>query len=185
MKRWMTVIGTLLLVMVVANATPVFAGTTMGFTQGVSQWVNARKCQWTTIGSVSINAPGPGYVVVTASGMSTFNTNAILELTLSTNPAARGDWVFWLTAAPPMPTFQTFTVRMVFEVGAAGVQTYYLNGEGCNYKRGKMHVETGSITAEFYDTVDVQPGATINSAGSTNSVDSSQQLLPQKPNPAR
>lgn len=163
MKRRITVLGALLLAMVIANTTPAFAGNTMGFTQGVSQWVSANACQWTTIGDVTINTPGSGFVVVTASGMASFNTNAILELTLSTNPAEQGDWVFWLTAAPPMPTFQSFTVRMVFEVTGAGLQTFYLNGEGCNRKRGKMHVETGSITAEFYDTADVQPGPTVNS----------------------
>jgi hypothetical protein len=163
MKRRITVLGALLLVMAIANVTPASAASTMGFTQGVSQWVSANASQWTTIGDVTIDAPGPGFVVVTASGMASFNTNAILELTLSTNPAEQGDWVFWLTAAPPMPTFQSFTVRMVFEVSGAGLQTFYLNGEGCNRRRGKMHVETGSITAEFYDTADVQQGPTVNS----------------------
>lgn len=154
------VIVALSLAVLATNVVTAFAGSTMAFSQGVSVWVNANSCAWKRCASVPINVTEPGYVVVTASGMATFNSNAVLALTLGTTPAARGDWQFWVTAAEPMPSYQSFTVRRVFQVTTPQVYNFYLNANSCRNPPGRMHVETGSITAEFYPEADVEAVAT-------------------------
>lgn len=150
MKHRKTGIFSLCLLILAISTVAASAGENMAFRQGAMTTINANGCAWKRCAFVPINVPGRGFVVVTASGMASFTSNAVLELTLGRTAAAKGDWQYWLTAAEPMPSYQSFTVRRVFPVTSPKVYYYYLNGRACDNPSGSMHVEVGSITAEFY-----------------------------------
>ncbi|MHC1724997.1 MAG: hypothetical protein AB9866_03055 [Syntrophobacteraceae bacterium] len=145
-----TGIVALCLVILAISAVTASAGESMAFRQGSMVTVDANGCAWKKCAFVPIEVPGRGFVIVTASGMASFTSNAVLELTLGTVSAAKGAWQYWVTAAEPMTSYQSFTVRRVFKVFDPKVYNFFLNGRACDNPAGSMHVEVGSITAEFY-----------------------------------
>ncbi len=158
---------------------PVGAAETLAFSQKQTVWVGSGgSAGWKQCASVTINVDGPGYVVVTASGMATFGSNTVLDLSLATQSAQFGPWQFWLTAAPPFTSYQAYNVRMVFKVGSAGAKTFFLNGKSV-FGGAAMHVETGSMTAEFYPNASVQPPA----AAPKGAQQDQKQLLNTEPRP--
>lgn len=133
---------------------PAFAGTKLAYKQKFETvTLNGGSCSWRALGNVSMNVPGPGYVVVTAAGMAFFESDAFLTVSLGAGTSYRsGDWLFTLSPGPgPNLNYQTFSARMVFPVSAAGPRTFYFRGRSCSPSQpGAIGVQTGSITAEFY-----------------------------------
>jgi len=166
------VVGFFLLTVMVGTA-PARAGEILAFKNGNTVTMSTKATVWKTCTSVNIDAPAAGYVVVSASGMAGFPSNAILALTLAAKPAVAGPWQFRVTAAPPMPSYQSYTLRQVFQVNA-GSRTFYLNSKGFSGNpAGTLSIETGSITAEFYPTSAVQP----NTVPASQSVQQQPQIL--------
>jgi hypothetical protein len=165
-----TVLAGLLLAMVtLAAATPSLAGQVMAYKEKLGAgpnylYVAAGACTWKNVAPIKITVPEKGYVIVTASGSAYFNSDAILTLSLGAmNTYQRGDWLFSLTPGPaPFLNYQSFSPRIAFPVAAAGTYTFYLRGRSCAPSEpGRITVQTGSITAEFYAAADVQPPASL------------------------
>ncbi|MGA2401604.1 MAG: hypothetical protein ABSG91_07835 [Syntrophobacteraceae bacterium] len=136
--------------LVVAAAVPAVAGQTIAFSQQLKTNIRSGRGVWISCGSVTLNAPAAGYVVVTASGMAWFDSYAppTLTLTLAKTKAAKGPWIFTLT--PGRLPYQTYTVRYVLQVNA-GSNTFYINAESNDGDWwGSIGVQTGSLTAEWY-----------------------------------
>lgn len=140
---------------------PVFAGSKMAYKRFIEAKTTSGSSHWMEAASVSINAPSSGYVVVSASGMTTFyyandRDYPSLTLTLGKTSAAKGQWIF--TQTPGAQPFQTFDVRMVFNVNK-GTNKFYLNAASFDGTGGDISIETGSMTVEFYASSNVQPQA--------------------------
>ncbi len=157
-------ISAIFLALVMTTATTAFGAEILAFSKAFTPVIGARSKSWQQVATVTINVPEAGYVVVTASGMSSFSSNAILLLTLATKSAVLGPWQFRVTAAPPVPTYQSYAVRQVFKV-SAGSRTFYLNAQGLAFNpSGQISVETGTMTAEFYASADVQVNPATSAA---------------------
>lgn len=156
-------IAALFLALVMIFSPPSFAGTKLAFKGPIAtRNVSAGACIWKALGNVKITVPGAGYVVVTADGMASFDSDAFLTVSLgATSSFQTGDWLFTLSPGPaPNLNYQTYCARMVFPVSAAGTHTFYFRGRSCPpSKTGTIRVQTGSITAEFYSKANVQPQA--------------------------
>jgi hypothetical protein len=150
----------LTLAFTVLTAVPSFAGDILAFKTALpTRTLAAGGCVWITAGSLSVNAPRAGYVVVTASGMAYFNSISAssLTLTLGRNPAAAGVWKY--TLSPGLTPYQTYNLQMVFKV-QAGPQNFFLNAASCDGDGRVIGVQTGSFTAEFYPNGSVQENRT-------------------------
>jgi hypothetical protein len=89
-------------------------------------------------GTVVVNAPGPGQVLVLANAqMVLFHTAGAadtIQIGIGNSPSDCGtayDDITWSTPAamPSFPgTYKTFAVSRAFAVSAAGTYTFYLNG---------------------------------------------------------
>jgi hypothetical protein len=145
------------------------AGNRMEYVSEQQVYVASGAATFIECAQVTIKASSKGYVVVTASGMASFDdATSVLILTLATASATGGSWVF---AATPGTSalFQTYTVRMVFPV-EKGLQTFYLNGISYTGSGGDISVETGSMTAKIYKKSWVKsPSTTAVSVAGGNS----------------
>lgn len=106
---------------------------------------------WKNLTSIPFKPPTDGYVVVTASGMVSFDSEvSSLTLTLSTTPAwkSKSDWVFSLT--PGFQLLQAYTIRYVFPVKAKEKKKYYLNAMSWDGPGNSIRIENGLLTVEFY-----------------------------------
>ncbi|MBP8645273.1 MAG: hypothetical protein KBH99_04040 [Syntrophobacteraceae bacterium] len=132
-------------------ALDVLAGEQMAFQQGRIRSMPSGEGIWKTLTSIPFRPPQDGYVVVTASGMVLFDSEASsLTLTLSTTPAgkSKSDWVFSLT--PGFQLLQAYTIRYVFPVKAKEKKKYYLNAMSWDGPRNSIRIENGLLTVEFY-----------------------------------
>jgi hypothetical protein len=151
-------LGVLLAILLVSAPLAASAAEQMAFAQKFIKSVRSGVAQFKTCASVSLLAPADGFVVVTASGMALFDSRfSDLTLTLKKKPASEGPWVF--TSTPGNELTQSFTVRFVFPVSAGDNPTFFLNGVSANGPGGNIRVETGSMTAEFYTSANVQSEA--------------------------
>ena len=149
----------------------------MAFKQFLKPTIPSGSRTWFGCGSVTLNAPDAGYVVVTASGMAWFSDpyrRPTLTLTIAKSRAVKGPWIFTLT--PGVQPYQTYTVRLVFQV-ATGQNTFYLNAESNDGAGFNIGVQTGSLTAEWYPSSDVQPSAAAQAGAA--------QPAPENENPRR
>jgi hypothetical protein len=153
-------IACLFLASVMLISAPSFAGTKLAVKQKfANRNVAGGAGTWLGLASVQITVPGPGSVVVTADGMAIFNSDAFLTVSLGAkNTFQDGDWLFTLSPGPaPNLNYQTYCARMVFPVSAAGTYTFYFRGISDHPSQpGKITVQTGSMTAEFYSKANVQ-----------------------------
>jgi hypothetical protein len=151
-KGIVVVITAVLLIAIAAvHAT---AGQEMAYSELLKTTIRSGSGTWYSCGSVTIDAPSAGSVIVTASGMAWFSSlYPTLTLTLATTGAVKGPWIF--TLSPGLQPYQTYTVRMVFSV-VAGENTFYLNAQSNNGNGSSIGVQTGSLTAEWYAASDVQ-----------------------------
>ena len=146
------------LILALAAAVPgaSFAGETISFKQRFPNVnLSAGRCNWRQAASISLNAPSGGVVVVTASGMVFFDTfvPASVTFTLDKTSASKGSWIF--TTSPGVEPYQTYTVRMVFNV-AQGPNTFFLNARSCDGDGNNIGIQTGSMTAEFYANANIE-----------------------------
>ena len=156
-KGVVAVITTMLLIITIA-AVHATAGQEMAYSELLKKTIRSGSQKWYSCGSVTINAPSAGSVIVTASGMAWFNSlYPTLTLSLARTSAVKGAWIF--TLSPGNQPYQTFTVRMVFSV-VAGENTFYLNAQSNNGNGSSIGVQTGSLTAEWYPASEVQTATT-------------------------
>jgi len=157
-------IAALVMVLIAFTAITSFAGEILAFkTQLPQVTIRSGSCTWVACGSIRVNAPQDGHVVVTASGMAFFEgvRATSLTLTLAKASAIGGAWKY--TLSPGVTPYQTYSVQMVFPV-RAGLQTFHLNGRSCNGGGRIIGVQTGSLTAEFYPDINVQPRTAVQTA---------------------
>lgn len=141
-----------LLVMVSLVSTNVFAAESMAFTERAQRIV--RDLFYVQCATVSIVPPANGFVVVTATGVSSFPfETSMLQLTLARRAAVEGPWRF--NISPGFPLSQSYSIRMVFPVTGGVRSTFFLNGRNRGGFIGPISVETGSMTAEFYRSANV------------------------------
>jgi hypothetical protein len=159
--------ATLVLSLVMLCSAPSFAGTKLAFKQQFAdRYVSAGACTWKGLGNVKIAVPGAGYVVVTAAGMTSFDSDAFLTVSLGAKSSFQtGDWLFTLSPGPaPNLNYQSYSARMVFPVSTAATYTFHFRGRSCAPSQtGTILVQTGSMTAEFYPSANVQPQAILGS----------------------
>jgi hypothetical protein len=152
-------IAVLAIALAISFATPLMAGESMVFKQKLAtKTIYSGTSDWKSCGNVKFDAIKDGYVVVTASGNVQYNNKAeVLILSLATKAAVEGPWNFGVTATLPAP-YQSFSIRMVFSVEAGQSYAFHLNGRSIeDGGPGKILVQPGSITAEFYSKEDVTP----------------------------
>ncbi len=138
-----------------AGAVPLNAAEKLVYKQGIFAKVFSGGNTWVNCGFVSITPPEDGAVVVTMSGMVGFDdTLSDLALTIAIGPAKRGLWVFGVT--PGYQLVQSFSIRRVFQVQANKTVKYFLNAASFNGPGHAISIQTGSMTAEFYATQNVQ-----------------------------
>ncbi len=144
-----------LAIMLLAVAVPSNAAEKLVYKQGIFGKVTSGGNFWVNCGYVTITPPADGVVVVTVSGMALFDsTLSDLSLTINTVSAKRGPWVFGVT--PGYQLVQNYSIRRVFTVQANKTTKFYLNGSSLNGPGRKIQIQTGSITAEFFDSSDAQ-----------------------------
>jgi hypothetical protein len=155
MRNLRRALGTVFTILLMSMPLTALAGEQMAFKQKIIKSVQSGAFRYVTCASVDFHAPETGYVVVTASGMALFDSKfSDLTLSLKKSPAGAGPWLFTLT--PGLGLTQSFTIRYVFSVTGGDDYTFYLNGTSVNGPGRNIRVETGSITAEFYPSGNVQ-----------------------------
>jgi hypothetical protein len=170
-RRKMIVVFIAATLLVSVAELPAIAGQTMAYNQLLKATIPSGRGYWVNCGSVTLNAPDVGFVVVTASGMAWFNgyySNPTLTLTLAQSGAVQGPWIFTLT--PGVRAYQTYEVRMVFPV-VGGINTFYLNAESNNGNGAAIGIQTGSLTAEWYAAGDVQLSTGAPEAGAESAAE--------------
>lgn len=141
----------LILFLMAAFSVSAYAGEILSYKRQLAlQYLPSDDCRFKTLHSITIDVPGPGVVVISATGMAYFKTDRYPSLTLSpaTEPAEKGLWVYTLT--PGEQPYQAYSVSMVFKVSRKGKKTYYVNGASCDGGAGTVEIQTGVLTAEFF-----------------------------------
>jgi len=105
----------------------------------------ALSTSTTTAGSISINAPCSGYVIIYVTGSycaTNTGSNYVLNLKLSTTEGDTPEFVgIQEFISPSGSTCKHLSMTKLFPIAAAGTQTYYLNAQ--------LGAGTGNISPEL------------------------------------
>jgi hypothetical protein len=137
------------------------SNTVIGTSNTAATTFLTASCANYTGGTITVNATGPGTIIVEANAwMSLVHTNGTADSlvlgigTTSTDCAPNWDQVWWdiPSSYPTAPTvYSTHTVRRVFHVSSAGSYTYYLNGYmASGYAANTDAFWFASMVAVFY-----------------------------------
>ncbi len=113
----------------------------------------AQSPSWTNCGSIAINAPGPGKVIVTAKATGwTFGQDTVIEFGIGTNTTSivEGVSVGVIDGTDTIRRQYALVDQVVFIRSAAGVVTYFVNAQKKQFSGARQAAVIDiRVTAEY------------------------------------